>query len=406
MRRFLEGRRVAKRGGGTAANRCHQPRAKARPRCRASRAHLGLAAVLTVLCVACVTPAAQAQTDGWHGTMSGRLQVHETGTGIGVLGTPWTSTFNRIAESSATLTRPVPGGVHGSGTGSSSGLQTVIFDGPTSCGDSLGGSFEGSGPLEFDPVVVSIGFINGHWRIGAEIKSVPSIHTIFGGCGNSSTETNDTVWGNSVLPLEIPGSPTDEEIHGTFDAPEWAHVTAEEIITPTRHYVSTAQIAVDLSRKLDTDGDGIPDITELETGSDPYDSNDPPHAGCNGTAEPSVLWPPNHKFRPVSLGSITAPDGDPVDLSVVTVTQDEPLNGLGDGDTSPDATRGPTASQVYLRSERSGLLGGRVYRINYSAVDAKGAVCTGTASVGVPHDIGQGSVPIDSAPPSYNSFGP
>jgi hypothetical protein len=93
-------------------------------------------------------------------------------------------------------------------------------------------------------------------------------------------------------------------------------------------------------------------------------------------------------------------------VSVVTVTQDEPLNGLGDGDTAPDAKRGPTASQVYVRSERSGLSDGRVYRIDYWAVDAKGGVCIGATSVGVPHDMGQGSTPIDSAPPSYNSFGP
>jgi hypothetical protein len=338
--------------------------------------------------------------------MSGRLQVHETGTGVGELGTPWTSTFNRTAESSATLTRPVPGGVHGSGTGISRALQTVNYDGPTNCFDSLGGSFEGSGPLEFDPVVVSVGFLNGHWRIGAEIKSVPSIHTRFGACGNDTSETNDTVWGNSVRPLEIPGSPADEEIHGTFDAPEWAHVTAEEIITDTRHYLSTAEITVDLSRKLDTDADGIDDISELENGTDPYDPSDPKTADCAGSAQPNVLWPPNHKFRLVSMSGITGPDGAPVDVSVVTVTQDEPLNGLGDGDTSPDAKRGPTATQVYVRSERSGLSDGRVYRIDYWAVDAKGGVCIGATSVGVPHDMGQGSTPIDSAPPSYNSFGP
>jgi CSLREA domain-containing protein len=132
--------------------------------------------------------------------------------------------------------------------------------------------------------------------------------------------------------------------------------------------------------------------------------NRPPD--CTGTAQPSLLWPPNHKFHLISLGGISDPDGDPVVAAISGVTQDEPLNGLGDGDTAPDARRGPTASQVYVRSERSGLLDGRVYRINYRATDSKGAVCTGTAAVGVPHDMGQGSAPIDSAPPSYNSFGP
>ena len=132
--------------------------------------------------------------------------------------------------------------------------------------------------------------------------------------------------------------------------------------------------------------------------------NRPPD--CTGTAQPSLLWPPNHKFHLISLGGIRDPDGDPVVVSISGVTQDEPLNGLGDGDTAPDARPGPTASQVYVRSERSGLLDGRVYRINYRATDSQGAVCTGTAAVGAPHDMGQGSTPIDSAPPSYNSFGP
>jgi len=119
-----------------------------------------------------------------------------------------------------------------------------------------------------------------------------------------------------------------------------------------------------------------------------------------------LLWPPNHIFHLISLGGICDPDGDPVVAAISGVTQDEPLNGLGDGDTAPDARRGRTVSHVYVRSERSGLLDGRVYRINYRATDSKGAVCTGTAAVGVPHDMGPGSTPIDSAPPSYNSFGP
>jgi hypothetical protein len=291
--------------------------------------------------------------------------------------------------------------VHGSGTGSSNAIHTVTYDGPTNCFDILGGTFVGSGPLEFDPVVVSVRFLDGHWRIDADPKSVRSIHTVFGACGNTSTETNDTVWG--TIGLDIPGSPADEEIHGTFDALNWAAVSAGETISGNRHTVNTAQVTVHLSRKLDTDSDGIDDISELENGSDPYDPSDPAPTSCAGTAEPGVLWPPNHTFR---LISISGPNGEPLDASIVTVTQDEPLNGVGDGNTSPDAKPGPVRSHVYLRSERSGLSDGRVYRINYWAFGPNGGVCTGTVSVGVPHDMGQDGAPIDSAPPSYDSFGP
>ena len=71
---------------------------------------------------------------------------------------------------------------------------------------------------------------------------------------------------------------------------------------------------------------------------------------CSGvSANIRSLWPPNHKFQLITLGGATGT------LTITTVTQDEALNGLGDGDTSPDAKRGPTASQVYLRAERSGF---------------------------------------------------
>jgi hypothetical protein len=120
-----------------------------------------------------------------------------------------------------------------------------------------------------------------------------------------------------------------------------------------------------------------------------------------------LLWPPNHKFRLVTLRGATDPDQDLVTLTIAGVTQDEPLNGLGDGDSSPDAKRGPTSHQVYVRAERSGLLDGRVYRIWFMGSDGKGGSCSGTALVGAtPDDQGQGSTPVDSAPPSYNSFGP
>ena len=83
-------------------------------------------------------------------------------------------------------------------------------------------------------------------------------------------------------------------------------------------------------------------------------------------------------------------------LTITGVTQDEPLNGLGDGDTSPDAAVGPASNKVKLRAERSGLGDGRVYRIAFTGSDGLGGTCAGVATVGVPHDQGGGSTPIDS----------
>jgi uncharacterized repeat protein (TIGR01451 family) len=117
---------------------------------------------------------------------------------------------------------------------------------------------------------------------------------------------------------------------------------------------------------------------------------------CTSVTGGPNLWPPNHKLRRITLTGATDPDGDPIVLTVSGVTQDEPLNGLGDGDTSPDAHPGPASDQVSLRAERSGTGDGRVYRISFGVSDGLGGTCTGTAVVGVPHDQGKGSVPIDS----------
>jgi len=78
------------------------------------------------------------------------------------------------------------------------------------------------------------------------------------------------------------------------------------------------------------------------------------------TASPNLLWPPNHKLRTVTVGGVTDPTGGTVTIVITAVTQDEPVNGLGDGNTSPDAVLGPASNQVQIRAERSGLGDGRL----------------------------------------------
>lgn len=121
--------------------------------------------------------------------------------------------------------------------------------------------------------------------------------------------------------------------------------------------------------------------------------NDPPI--CT-TAGPSTnrLWPPNHKLETVSVQGVTDPNGDPITIMITAITQDEPVNGLGDGDTAPDGF-GVGTSQAQLRRERSGTGNGRVYALSFKASDGKGGSCTGSVTVGVPHDQGQQSTPIN-----------
>lgn len=118
---------------------------------------------------------------------------------------------------------------------------------------------------------------------------------------------------------------------------------------------------------------------------------------CTKATAGPALWPPNHKLVLRSVTGVTDPDGNPVTITVTGVTQDEALNGLGDGDTGPvDAMRvAGHPDQVMLRAERSGLGDGRVYRIAYTASDGVGGSCGGTLFVGVPHDQ-SGPAAVDS----------
>ena len=124
-------------------------------------------------------------------------------------------------------------------------------------------------------------------------------------------------------------------------------------------------------------------------------------------AVPSIdtLWPPNHKLATVSVQGVTDPDGDPISITIKAITQDEPVNGLGDGDTAPDGF-GVGTSQAQLRKERSGTGNGRVYAIWYEAIDGKGGTCTGSVRLGVPHDQGQQSNPINDGQNYDSTFKP
>jgi len=116
---------------------------------------------------------------------------------------------------------------------------------------------------------------------------------------------------------------------------------------------------------------------------------------CTQVTAGDDLWPPNHKFKLRTLTGAFDVDGDPVVTTVLGVTQDEPLDGLGDGQTTPDARPGLAGDQVELRAERSGTGDGRVYRISFQVEDGRGGECTGSVIVGVPHDQG-GHPPVDS----------
>ena len=86
---------------------------------------------------------------------------------------------------------------------------------------------------------------------------------------------------------------------------------------------------------------------------------------------------------------VTDPDGDPLAITIDGVRQDEPVRGIGDGNTGPDGAGVGTGS-AQVRAERSGKGNGRVYEISFTADDGEGGSCSGTVKVGVRHDQGKG----------------
>src|SRR4029077_15755552 len=71
--------------------------------------------------------------------------------------------------------------------------------------------------------------------------------------------------------------------------------------------------------------------------------NVPPDCS-KAAASPAMPWPPNHQFVNVSVAGVMDSDGDPVAVTITGITQDEPLNGGGEGNTCPDATGVGTAT--------------------------------------------------------------
>ena len=121
------------------------------------------------------------------------------------------------------------------------------------------------------------------------------------------------------------------------------------------------------------------------------------HTQFDGSSD-AVLWPPNHKLKTIQISAVNS-DGDACDITITDVRQDEPLDGQGDGNTSPDAANCSNTgndSFVDLRAERAGFGTGRFYHVMFTMSDPD---CTlmpkmDQAIVLVPHD--QGVVHLDT----------
>jgi hypothetical protein len=94
--------------------------------------------------------------------------------------------------------------------------------------------------------------------------------------------------------------------------------------------------------------------------------------------------PHHHKMRDVFVSyDVTDNCGTPT--TSLSVTSNEPVNGLGDGNTAPDWEI-VSANQVRLRAERSGTGNGRIYTITITAADSAGGSSSQILTVSVPHN--------------------
>jgi hypothetical protein len=185
------------------------------------------------------------------------------------------------------------------------------------------------------------------------------------------------------------------------ELPEGVEVT----LTPEVNYDVAGDTTVEFEETITVTGDASPGTYEIEV---TFYSNTYPEEGSeigtqtitltvegpcceNAYADPDLLWPPNHQWVEIGIEGVTHTGGEPVTITVTGVWQDEPTEGLGDGDHSPDAVIHDGIVEV--RAERSGIEDGRVYHIYFTATDEYGGVCEGEVTVGVPHD--KKDTPID-----------
>jgi hypothetical protein len=121
----------------------------------------------------------------------------------------------------------------------------------------------------------------------------------------------------------------------------------------------------------------------------------------HAVADPTLLWPPNHKLVPVHVDLVAFDTCDPdPDVELVWISSSEADNGTGDGNTANDiaeATTGTEDVDFLLRAERAGPGAGRVYSALYRATDESGNHADALVRVFVPHDRGHDELVDDGS---------
>lgn len=264
---------------------------------------------------------------------------------------------------------------------------------PTFTAPQLAGGLGGAETLMFR-LTVSDGSLSDTDEVAVVVEQVNHAPTANAGPDQTKDE------GNLVT---LDGTASGDVDNDPLVSFTWSQIAGSQVILSDIHAPMPTFIAPPVGpggdmlvfRLVVSDGglESIPDGDLSDVTITIRNLNDPPSCAA-AQASPAVLWPPNHKLVSLTIVGLSDPNGDPVTVIVTGVTQDEPVNGLGDGDTSPDAVI--VDGSALLRAERSGTGNGRVYQVNFTAADAQGGSCSGSVTVSVPHSMkGGGSAAND-----------
>jgi hypothetical protein len=177
-----------------------------------------------------------------------------------------------------------------------------------------------------------------------------------------------------------PQNPADLNGDGRVDAGDAAILDAA---------VGSCSGAAAYNAQADFDLDGCVTFADQQIFEDlrsaPSDTTPPT---LSVTANPTALWPPNHKLTDVSISITVSDDADPSPgVRLVSITCDDGCDSATD---VAGAAFDTDDRDFQLRAERTGTGSGRTYRITYSATDASGNSVSAQATVTVPHDQGAG----------------
>lgn len=297
-------------------------------------------------------------------------------------------------------------------------VQVVFPAGSTTLTQSVGVTINGDFDVELDEgFYVELSNVSSNVQIGSSTAVGTIENDDLVSVTVSDTSLPEGNSGNTAFEFEVAidqAHPTESVVVNLQTADGTAFAGLDYVaVTPVVTFLAGAttvsqNVTVDVVGDLDVEPDETFSVTISSASANAValksigsgiilNDDSPAELDCTpATASPNTLWPPNHKLVDIDISGVLSENGDPALITVTGIEQDEPVNGLGDGDISPDGF-GVGTDSPQVRRERSGTGDGRIYFISFDASDVNTtASCTGVVAVGVPHDQGQGSTPIDS----------